>query len=134
MKTLPLEASDEEILEAVRQWVGLLIEERYKEACDLMVNPAHNLWHWSPQFLEETIRSYGFSPDKPEIYRVTSLEEATGDHEPSHNVHRYYEGGLEGYVWFDLPLNGEWSDLTAIITFRPINGKLALELESIEVM
>jgi len=36
MKTLPIDASDEEILEAIRQWVGLLIEERYKEAYDLL--------------------------------------------------------------------------------------------------
>jgi len=47
MKTLPIDASDEEILEAIRQWVGLLIEERYKEAYDLLwIHPrvAQRVW------------------------------------------------------------------------------------------
>ena len=36
MKTLPLEASDQEILDAVREWVGLLIEERYTDAYEFL--------------------------------------------------------------------------------------------------
>ena len=133
MKTLPAEASDEEILDAVREWVGLLAEERYKEAYDFVVNPEHNPWHWSPQLLEKVIRSYG-SYHKQELFRVTPLEEAVSNRKPNHDVRRHRQDGLEGFVWFDLPLNGKWSDLVAIITFRPINGRLALELESIEVM
>jgi len=132
MKTLPAEASDEEILDAVREWVGLLAEERYKEAYDFVVNPEHNPWHWSPQLLEKVIRSYG-SYYKQEIYRVTPLAEAVSNRRPNHDVHRYRDG-LDGYVWFDLPLNGKWSDLTAVLTFRVNNERLVLELESIEVM
>ncbi len=34
MKELDLAASDEDILRAVRQWVDLLVQERYQEAYD----------------------------------------------------------------------------------------------------
>lgn len=133
MKTLPVEASDEEILEAVRQWVGLLIEERYEEAFDFVVDREHNPWHWTPELLKKAIRSYGFS-DKQEIYTVTPLAEAVGDRKPIHDVQRHSYDEHKGYVWFDLPLNGQWGDLTAMITFREIDRRLALELESIQVM
>lgn len=42
MKTLPAEASDEEILDAVREWVELLAEERYEEAYHFVVKTERN--------------------------------------------------------------------------------------------
>lgn len=45
------------------------------------------------------------------------------------------EGRLEiGYVWFDLPLNGFWSDLTTTLDLRVMNNQLVFELNDIHVM
>jgi hypothetical protein len=132
MKTLPAEASDEEILDAVREWVRLLAEERYEEAYHFFVLTELNPWHWSPQLLKTLIQTHGFY-DKQELSTVTPVEKTTGGLEPAHAVHRYNDGERRGYIWFDLPLNGKWSDLTAVLTFRVNNERLVIELESIEV-
>ncbi len=133
MKTLPADASDEDILEAVYEWIGLLAEERYEQAYHFFVNSEHNPWHWSPQLLKRVIRTHG-SYHEQEIDTVTALEKTTGGLEPRHDVNRDDDNERQGYIWFDLPLNGKWSDLTAVLTFRVINQRLIIELESIEVM
>ena len=132
-KTLPAEASDEEILDAVREWVGLLAEERYEEAYYFFVNEERDQGQWSPQFLKTLIRTYGFY-DKQELYTVTPMEKTTGGLEPTHAVHQYNDKERRGYIWFDLPLKEKWSDLTAVLTFRVNNERLVIELENIEVM
>jgi len=42
--------------------------------------------------------------------------------------------GRVSYVHFDIPLNGMWSDLTAVFWVHAIENGLALELERIEVL
>jgi len=39
-----------------------------------------------------------------------------------------------GYVWYDLPLDGQWSDVTAVFDIWPGDEQLLLELSSIRVM
>ncbi len=51
MKTLPANASDEDILNVVREWVELLAKEEYEEGYRCFVNPEHTPGHWSPQTL-----------------------------------------------------------------------------------
>ncbi len=166
MKTLPLEASDQEILDAVREWVGLLIEERYTDAYEFLYHEESS-HAWAPELIAALIQNYG-SPeplDGNEIFKVTSLEDARVD-PPNymplrHDVHRYrdydpegfvwqLEGGkktklflrdlptlnenLGGYIWFDLPLNGYASDLTATLDFRVVNNHFVFELKNIHVM
>ncbi len=163
MKTLPLEASDQEILDAVREWVELLIEERYTDAYEFLSHEKSPN-NWTPELIAALIHNYG-SPeprDGNEIFKVTSLEDAKVDppkYMPlRHDVHRYrdddpedfvwlLEAGKEtklflrdlpenpgGYIWFDLPLNGYASDLTATLDFRVVNTHFVFELNDIHVM
>lgn len=39
-----------------------------------------------------------------------------------------------GHVWFDLPLDGVWSDLTATFDVCKEDGQLVLELVDVHVM
>ena len=59
---------------------------------------------------------------------------------PRHEVDRWEsprrrEGGEEalGEVWFDLPLDGEWSDLTATFEVRRGEAGMWLVLREIHV-
>ncbi len=61
MKTLPLEASDQEILDAVREWVELLIEERYTDAYEFLSHEKSPN-NWTPELIAALIHNYG-SPD-----------------------------------------------------------------------
>ena len=165
MKTLALDSSDEKLLEAVREWVSLLIEERCEDACAFLCNGTSSR-QWTPELIATLIENYGSrtSWHEGEIFKVTSLEEAKADPPqhlpPCHDVHRWrdedsegviwsLEGGKQipipmsdfpvhhdyiGYVWFDLPLNGYWSDLTATFDLRVLNGQVVLELNDIHVM
>ena len=49
-------------------------------------------------------------------------------------MQRFESRAHEGHVWFDLPLNGNWSDLTALLNFRTVDEALVLELDDIHVM
>jgi hypothetical protein len=42
--------------------------------------------------------------------------------------------GSVGQVWFDLPLNDRWSDVTARFTIRQDGDSLYLELDDVHVM
>ncbi len=132
MKDLDLAASDEDILCAVRQWVDLLVQEQYQKAYD-------ELYHMEPsqgneltaENIEDNIRKYhqpGAVPGK-----VTPLETATGGLPPRHNVDRS-PGAAEGFVWFDLPINGQWSDLTATFDVLRHGDALVLRLQDIHIM
>lgn len=125
---LPENASDAEILNAVRAWAALLAAEEYAAAFALVeCRP-----HWTPELLRTVIRNYGFVEPMGDgsTYRVTPLESASGGPTPLHEVDRS-DGRIS--VWFDLPLNGEWSDLTATFDLEPRDGKLALVLDHIHV-
>ncbi len=138
MKTLPLEASDQEILDAVREWVGLLIEERYTDAYEFLYHKEGSSY-WTAEMIATAIHYYGsLEPlEGGEICKVTPSEEAVVDPPTSmplrQDVQRYEED-LEGYVWFDLALNGYASDLTATLDFRVVQNHFVFELNDIHVM
>jgi len=131
MKTLLPESSDENILNAVQAWVDLLAQEDYRSAFDYLHHPA--VEHWTPDLIEEAIYEYKCA-DNNDTCRsvVTPLTEASGDSRPTHEVMRYAADNIS--VRFDLPINGKWSDLTAILDVVMLDGTLALELKDIHVM
>ncbi len=134
--TLPLDADDATILAAVRAWVTLLADERYQEAYDALYHPVGD--HWTPRLIEAAIHTYGsLEPAATGArYRVTPLETATGALKPRHEVDRFDDapGDLVGLVWFDLPLNGHWSDLTATLYVERRDAALVLELNDLHIM
>jgi hypothetical protein len=54
---------------------------------------------------------------------------------PCHEVDRYEKAADDAFaeVWFDLPLNGECSDLTATFAVYPVGDELVLCLQEIHV-
>lgn len=93
MRTFAIPASVEdegraerEVRDFVRQWVGLLADQRYAEALDLIspeIPPgsgsvdARNAPTWTPQLLESVIGNYG-TPEpvegQPQSYKVVPLD------------------------------------------------------------
>jgi hypothetical protein len=168
VKIVSVEASDQEILDAVREWVGLLIAERYADACAFLHHEDDpHLPHWTPELMRTLIQNYGSleSRHNDEVFKITSLEEAKVDPPkhmpPRHEVDRFQDDHSEGSVgviaggktteihssdtarrqttflgsvWFDLPLNGYWSDLTATLDLRVLNNQVVFELNDIHVM
>ncbi|GHO64070.1 hypothetical protein KSC_029620 [Ktedonobacter sp. SOSP1-52] len=153
MKILPLEASDQEILDAVREWVGLLIEERYTDAYEFLYHE-DSLQGWTPEFIATVIQNYGsLDPDlSGEVFTVTSLDQAKVDPPRSmplrQDVHRYRDADSDSFRWdpegedddvggdvhFGLPLNGHASDLTAILDFCVVKNHIVFQLRDIRVM
>ncbi|HEY1341314.1 MAG TPA: hypothetical protein VGF59_27580 [Bryobacteraceae bacterium] len=126
---LPPDAADSQILDAVRAWVVALAAEDYAGALVLVeAGP-----HWTPELLRTVIANYGsIEPMRDgSTYRVTPPGSARGGPPPRHAVAR---AGDRISVWFDLPLNGEWSDLTATFDVVRRHGGLVLVLDDVHVM
>jgi hypothetical protein len=126
---LPVNASDSQILDVVRMWAHSLAAEDYAGALALVDARRH----WTPDLLRTVITNYGSVEPMRDgsTYRVTPLGTVRGGPKPRHEVDR--EGDRIS-VWFDLPLNGEWSDLTATFDLIPRDGGLALVLDDVHVM
>ena len=126
---LPPDASDSQILDLVRAWADSLATEDYAGALALVdARP-----HWTPELLRTVITNYGSVEPMRDgsTYRVTPIDTAHGGPAPRHEVAR---AGGRISVWFDLPLNGEWSDLTATFDVVRRNDGLSLVLDDVHVM
>ncbi|TGD83125.1 hypothetical protein [Hymenobacter wooponensis] len=138
---LPLDASDEDILEAVRIWVKLLELERYEEAFQYTFQDPY--YEWTPELMRDVIYGYGFPEYEAdsEVYKVTSMEEAVTDgnnpyaeidfHMP--RKHKVENVLIVAEIWFSLPLNGKWSDVTATFNVLYMPTSVSLELQEIHV-
>ena len=135
MKRLSLGASEEELLDAIRDWAGLLASEDYEGAAAYLYEPQPDRpGAWTPSLIRTVIRNYGSIEPMPDgrTFQVTPLAQATGGPSPRHEVD--WNGTNTGFIWFDLPLNGAWSDLTATFTFRPVDGSILIGLDDLHVM
>lgn len=88
---------------------------------------------WTPQLLRTVITNYGSVEPMRDgsTYRVTPIGTAHGGTPPRHEVDR--DGDCIS-VWFDLPPNGEWSDLTATFDVVRRGSRLRLVLDDVHVM
>lgn len=131
MIRFPKEATDEEFLAVVRTWVELLAADRYGDACEMMMPDDH----WTPELMRTVVRHYGFIEPRSDgrTFAVTAIAQAVGGRtRPQKDVERFEDGS--GVIHFDLPLNGEWSDVTAVIEIEEHRGGLALRLADIHVL
>jgi hypothetical protein len=139
MVILPLDASDEAILAIVHRWVDALAARDYVGATAVLT-PAGNERDWPPSLVEEVISAYeapgGLSPSR--VTSPTSAMQEPGGGAPRSEVTRWPERRARrevvGTVEYDLPLNGIWSDLTAIFWLRRLADGLALELYDIHIL
>ena len=143
MLDFPLKATDETVLEGVKQWVELLAAERYDEAVQWLYYPPAAA-RWTPLLLKSLVTNYGLTDPRADgkTYRVTPLvttKSRVGGH-PYQDVEWFPAGsaqvcrGVVGFVTFDLPLNGEWSDVTATFLIHKVTDRLLLELEDMHVL
>lgn len=137
---LDSDSSDDTILALVRRWVDLLAEDRYEAAFRLTAHSGHA--GWSPQLMRAVIAGYGHADrtDGHPPHRVTPIASAHGGPRARHDVNRWHDAPRSsqgdrgvGDVWFDLPLDGEWSDLTATFDILVRGRELFLVLEDIHV-
>ncbi len=162
MKRLAANASDEALLRAVGAWVGLLAEERYQEAYDFLYHPWMPVLpvnEFSADAIRAAVTNYGGDEPHPSgPFKVTPVEtappkEGPPGSPPYQDIQRYEQpeerafdpvlvqhGGapsgasILGTIHFTLPLNGQWSDLTASIRVVLYDGTVVLYLESIDVL
>lgn len=144
---MPLEIfplSIESIEKAVLKWIELLEQEKYIEAYELTLHDVY--YQWSPASIESVINGYGLPYESAnEKYKVTPTVTATGEHnlnpykeihffnDPLKHVQRLPNMQAIGYICYDLPINGEWSDLSATFTIYKSSGFFILELNEIHV-
>jgi hypothetical protein len=134
LRRFAVDASDDELLATVDEWVELLVQERYDDALANM----RAREHWTSDLLRQVISGYGFSEPHPSgsRFRVTSPKEASG-RQHYRRVDRWTEAnaiGAIGVILYDLPLNGKWSDVTALFDILASSGPLVLELDDIHVL
>ncbi|MES2731123.1 MAG: hypothetical protein V4714_05220 [Bacteroidota bacterium] len=139
---LALDATPTEILKAVEAWVKFLEQEDYPKAYAYTEHDEY--YQWSPELIKEVISGYGLPEPHPngEVFKVTSVDPARNqDRMPCQEVnyndeplpYEEKEAEIIGQVWYDLPLNGEWSDLTATFQILKREAYLTLELAEIHV-
>ncbi|MFT4182942.1 MAG: hypothetical protein QM636_13610 [Rhizobium sp.] len=134
-----VDASDEEILSAVRQWCDVMAAEDYDRALAMVEAP-----DWTAGLLREVVTAYEAPQTSEKTNKVTSLataryrpgDEPVNNPWPRHIVDRSasLDGAEDISVWFDLPLDGYWSDLTATFDLKREGDALLLSLDDIHVM
>lgn len=126
-------ASDEEILAEVEAWIDDLTRGDYEAAFGRTEHDPY--YRWTPNLLEAVVNGYGATDAHPSGARFVVTSRSTASGRPhyrrversSHPPH----GAVE--VWYDLPLNGEWSDLTVSFRVEHRESKLHLVLEELHV-
>lgn len=135
MEVLAVGATDEELLTVADAWVDLLVAGDFVAASDFLHHPGHyDECAWTAVEIETYLANYGsWDPyDDGRVYRVTTRRDATGDHLPHRDVIRFTDDRLPR-IECDLPLNGEWSDLTAVLQVEAVDGGWALSLYDLRV-
>lgn len=132
----PLTASDEYLLNGVKKWVDLLAEGRFAHAFNLT---AHDSYHsWTPELIRSVIAGYGLPHVAGEHeYRISRVTEANEGRTPCWEIDRWRDAEPNhrvGSISFRLPLDGEWSDLTATFEILQNDGRLVLVLNDIHVL
>ena len=141
MILLSKEATSKEILGLVHRWVNLLADEKYEQAYKLTDHDDY--YKWTPRLIQAVIEGYGLPEPRENgvVFKVTPIETAKGEKPPCHEVNfldtsKNDEEKCEmiiGDVWFDLPLSGKWSDLTATFQIRQNLEHTFLVLNEIHV-
>lgn len=137
MRILQRNATDEQILAAVAEWTELLVNGDVEAANAFLMHESEAPF-WTPALIRDAITNYGsFEPraDRRQFW-VTSPRTATGktprQEVTRHPTHPGRESNYVAEVWFDLPLNGTWSDVAATFLVKEIDRGLVFELDDIE--
>jgi hypothetical protein len=143
MKLLPADATDAEILAACREWIDLVADGRLADAIEMLHVPDQydESRRWTAESLQTYIANYGSWDAWPDdrTWKITAIATARvpADLANSHaraDLIRLDADPRSGSAWLDVPLNGEWSDLTAQFEFEPIGDGTSLSLYDLHVL
>lgn len=134
MEVLPVDASDEALLAAVRRWVGLLAVDDVEAAVQFLYQGegTNRMATTAPDLRTWLARYEPAPPLREGPARVTAAESAGGPLEPLEEVFRRDDGTVSS-VDFSMPFNGEWSELVAFFDAVPVPDGLALMLRDMYV-
>lgn len=148
MKTLPTATEDSAILALLEEWTELLACEKYEEALALLSPDPEQ--QWTPALLASAVYGYGCPGYTREEaarvfgradYKVTSLRGSPCRERilRSVDICRFTPKACPetlGMVhYFNIPLNGEMSDLTGIFYLRKLSEtSMTLEFHDLHVM
>jgi hypothetical protein len=127
---------DAQLVSFVRQWFDLMADGRASAACALLDEPNSYGIRWTPeQILAVVHETFGagtaFGAQHPGGPVFTRPAETAG------NPHANF-GSIadDSGFWIDhaVPLNGQWSDLTAQFEFLRRGDRLAVVLHDLHVL
>lgn len=123
---LSADPSDAEIIAAIERWVDDLASYDYESAFGRTEHDSY--YGWTPALIEAVIQGYGLpEPAHDGPFVVTARLSASG--QPRVIIERDEAADdVLAHVSYDLPLNGEWSDLTAtfVVERRPSGAVIVL--------
>ena len=139
---LRLPITRKEIESIILRWIDFLASDNYIEAYNLTSHDPY--YGWSPDLLKNIIQEYG-SPSEGEGIRCkvsdwrTALPVSSSRYR---DINVFEEPIIQegsstvvlGEVHYDLPIDTQWSDLTATFKIRQDRDKVTLELNDIHVL
>jgi hypothetical protein len=135
MRTVEAGARDSELLDCLNEWIELMAAGDFTAAADYLCPPeGSNAEHWTAETLRTYIENYGSWEPLADGSRVqvTSVADAAREAPARHEV--YAVDGQAPHIEYDLPLDGEWSDLTAIVHIVENDGRWAFLLYDLRVL
>jgi hypothetical protein len=125
--------SDDQILRLIEGWVDLLSCQEYEAAFKLTGHDPY--YEWSPELIRKVIEGYGLPEQHPSgnTFRVTNRTAAKGLG-PRYSVDRENnKWPTVATAYYELPLNGEWSDLSVTFGIMALIEGYQIVLEEIHV-
>jgi hypothetical protein len=129
MKTFKTESIREEITLFIRNWVELLSNNEFEKACQQLDATESDYDPWNVTNLKEAFLDYGAVGRMPVINSPYQMDLTT------EKIEFYdYDDGSGWTVDYDIPLDGEWGDLTAQFSFKKAGDSFVVKLNDIHVM
>jgi hypothetical protein len=129
-------APAESIIALVKCWMKLLAEGRVEEACALLDEPNRYGITWTSGLIQETVNSI-FSPESRfhETHPEGPIFTNPFELEEQLEIEVVEFDDKRGYTFdYNVPLNGEWSDLTAQFEFLKRSDGYVVVLHDLHVL
>ncbi len=121
-----------DILPFVKKWIKLIANGSVHDACALLDQPNSYGIVWTPELIRKLILEYlDLEDDRPLASVVSDPNLIPGQRDLEVGTFNHCSG-----YWFDydVPLNGEWSDLTAQFEFYKGKDGYAVVLHDLHVL
>lgn len=128
----------QEVDAEVHRWLDCLTNRDYKAAYELTFHDPY--YQWTPALIESMINGYGLPHEQGETKHLVSDWRTAKGKDRGGELDLYdtpVDNGKYaqlGHAYYDLPLDGEWSDLSAVFRMVKYGDGAALMLEEIHVL